>query len=75
MAVGRKQLDVVKGMMQGKLKLKGDLPTVVKAVKAAVRLVETAGEVGGIYPDELNPEQIESFRKLIKDLTEEFNIT
>ena len=25
-AVGRKQLDVIKGMMQGKLKLKGDLP-------------------------------------------------
>jgi putative sterol carrier protein len=74
-AVGRKQLDVVKGMMQGKLKLKGDLPSIVKAVKASVRLVETVGEVGGTYPDEMNPEQVEAFRKVVQDLTKEFNIT
>jgi putative sterol carrier protein len=73
--VGRKQLDVVKGMMQGKLKLKGDLPTVVKAVKAAVRIVETVGEVGGKYEDELSPEEIESLRNLIKELSVEFNVT
>ncbi|PKN53138.1 MAG: hypothetical protein CVU55_02700 [Deltaproteobacteria bacterium HGW-Deltaproteobacteria-13] len=75
LAVSRKQLDVVKGMMQGKLKLKGDLPTIVKAVKAAVRIVETVGEVGGVYQDELTPEQIESFRKVVQDLVKEFNIT
>ncbi len=75
LSVARKQLDVVKGMMQGKLKLKGDLPTIVRAVKAAVRIVETVGEVGGIYPDELNPEQVETFRNIVQDLVKEFNIT
>lgn len=72
--VGRKQLDVVKGMMQGKLKLKGDLPTVVRAVKAAVRLVETVGEVGGTYPDELKGEQVEQFRATVNNLLTEFSL-
>jgi putative sterol carrier protein len=75
MAVGRKQLDVVKGMMQGKLKLKGNLPAIVRAIKPAVRLVEAAAEVGGRMPDEFSPQEIENFRKTINDLVTEFNIT
>jgi putative sterol carrier protein len=73
-AVCRKQLDVVKGMMQGKLKLKGDLPTVVKAVKAAVRIVETVGETGGKYQDELKPEEIEPFRTMVTNLLTDFSL-
>jgi putative sterol carrier protein len=72
--VGRKQLDVVKGMMQGKLKLKGDLPTVVRAVKAAVRIVETVGEVGGTFPDELKGEQVEQFRATVNNLLTDFSL-
>jgi putative sterol carrier protein len=72
--VGRKQLDVVKGMMQGKLKLKGDLPTIVKAVKASVRIVETVGEVGGKYEDELTPEEIEQFRATTNGLLTDFSL-
>jgi len=37
-----KELDPIKGMMQGKLKLKGDLPTIVRYVKAAQELVNAA---------------------------------
>ncbi|HNY64334.1 MAG TPA: SCP2 sterol-binding domain-containing protein [Deltaproteobacteria bacterium] len=74
LSVARKQLDVVKGMMQGKLKLKGDLPTVVRAVKAAVRLVETVGEVGCRYPDELTPEQREQFRSTVNSLLADFSL-
>lgn len=74
LAVGRKQLDVVKGMMQGKLKLKGDLPTIVKAVKASVRIVETVGEVGGKYEDELTPAEIEQFRITVDNLLTEFSL-
>lgn len=44
-AVILKQLDPVKGMMQGKLKLKGNLPVIVKNVKAAQVLVETASKI------------------------------
>jgi putative sterol carrier protein len=75
MAVGRKQLDVVKGMMQGKLKLKGNLPAIVRAIKPAVRLVEASVEVGGRMPDEFSPEEIEEFRNSIQSLMTEFGLS
>jgi putative sterol carrier protein len=68
----RKELDTIKGMMQGKLKLKGDLPTIVRYVKAAARLVEIATEVGGKFPDELPPEGVEGLRNLVNDLSAKF---
>ena len=74
MAVGKKELDVVKGMMQGKLKLKGNLPAIVRAIKPAVRLVDAAAEVGGLMPDEWTPEKIEEIRETINNLVTEFNI-
>jgi putative sterol carrier protein len=74
MKVGRKELDVVKGMMQGKLRLKGDLPTIVRAVKASIRLVDLSSEVGGKYPDELSPEEIEHTRGWITPLGEQFGL-
>jgi putative sterol carrier protein len=39
------ELDPVKGMMQGKLKLRGDLPTIVRHVRAANELVRLAALV------------------------------
>ena len=48
----KKELDPVKGMMQGKLKLKGDLPTIVRYVKAANELVNLAGTVPTEFVDE-----------------------
>jgi putative sterol carrier protein len=48
----RKELDPVKGMMQGKLKLKGDLPTVVRFVKASQELVNSGGMVDTEFLDE-----------------------
>jgi putative sterol carrier protein len=72
--VGRRELDVVKGMMQGKLRLKGDLPTIVRAVKASMRLVELSGEVGGRYPDELTPDQVEHTRSWINELAARFGL-
>jgi putative sterol carrier protein len=47
-----KELDPVKGMMQGKLKLKGDLPTIVRYVKAANELVNLAGSVPTEFLDQ-----------------------
>jgi|SRR5919108_2502980 putative sterol carrier protein len=47
-----KELDPVKGMMQGKLKLKGDLPTIVRYVKAANELVNLAQTVDTQFHDE-----------------------
>lgn len=48
----KKELDPVKAMMQGKLKLKGDLPTIVRHVKAANELVNIASSVPTEFVDE-----------------------
>jgi putative sterol carrier protein len=45
-------LDPIKGMMQGKLKVRGDLPTIVRYVRAANELVRLTGEVDTAFPDE-----------------------
>jgi putative sterol carrier protein len=51
-AVIRKELDPIKGMMQGKLKLKGNLPMIVRHVKAAQVLVENASKIDTHFMDE-----------------------
>lgn len=48
----RRELDPVKGMMQGKLKLKGDLAVIVRYMKAANELVNIAATVPTEFPDE-----------------------
>jgi putative sterol carrier protein len=45
-------LDPVKGMMQGKLKLQGDLPTIIRYVRAANELVHLTMTVPTEYLDE-----------------------
>ena len=52
-SVVKKELDPVKGMMQGKIKLKGDLPTIVRYVKASNVLVDLTGKVDTQFPDEV----------------------
>ncbi len=69
-----KEPDVVKAIMQGKLKLRGDLPTIVRNVKAATRLVDLAGKVEGRFPDEMSPEERETFRKWVNDMRKEFGV-
>jgi putative sterol carrier protein len=48
----RGDLDPVKGMMQGKLRLQGDIATVVRYVRAADELVRLTGEVPTRFVDE-----------------------
>jgi putative sterol carrier protein len=50
--VVRGELDPIKGMMQGKLKLRGDLPTIVRYVKASNELVNLASAIPTEFPDE-----------------------
>ena len=50
--VVREQLEPVKGMMQGKLKLTGDLPTSVRSIDAAKALVKCATYVETTFIDE-----------------------
>jgi putative sterol carrier protein len=49
----KKELDPIKGMMQGKLKLtKGHMPTIVKYVNASKELVESTSRVPTHFRDE-----------------------
>jgi putative sterol carrier protein len=72
--VMKKELDVVKGMMQGKLKLKGDLPTIVRAVKAAVRLVELSTMIDTVFPDEAGPEVVEEIKSFVAEAAPKFGL-
>ena len=46
------ELDATKGMLQGKLKLKGDLPTIVRYTKASQEMTECTTRVPVQWPDE-----------------------
>jgi putative sterol carrier protein len=48
----RGKLDPVKGIMQGKLKLRGDLPAILRHVRAAQELVRLSSEVETEFVDE-----------------------
>jgi len=50
--VATKQLDATKGMLQGKLKLKGDLPTIVRYTKASQEMTECTTRLPVEWPDE-----------------------
>lgn len=46
-------LDPIRGMMQGKLRVRGDLPTIVRYVNAANELVHLTSTVDTQFPDEV----------------------
>ena len=50
--VAKNELDAVKAMMQGKLKLKGNLPYVVRYVKGVQESIRCLTEVEASYPDD-----------------------
>lgn len=50
--VATKQLDAVKGIMLGQLKLRGNFPTIVRYTKASQELVECTTRVPVRWPDE-----------------------
>lgn len=52
----RRELDPIRGILQGKLKLRGDLPTIVRHVQAAHELVNVAASVPTRFADEVRKE-------------------
>lgn len=48
----RRELDPVRALMQGLLRLKGDMPTIVRNVRASGALVTLASEIPTEFPDE-----------------------
>ncbi len=73
-SVMKAELDPIKGLMQGKLKLRGDLSTIVRYVKASARLVSLSAEIDTVFPDELSPEDLESFKSWLKETRAKFSI-
>ena len=65
---GKGELDTNKAVMQGKLKLKGDLGSIVRYNKASSRLTELSGQLGGRFLDELDPEEAEEIRMLTEEM-------
>src|SRR5918911_5326046 len=47
------ELDPTRGMMSGKLKLKGDLPTIVRYTKASQEMAQLTGKIDVEFPDEV----------------------
>lgn len=50
--VAQKELDPIKAIMIGRLKLKGNFPTLVRYTEASKQLVECTTRVAVIWPDE-----------------------
>ena len=46
-----KKIHPIQGLMTGKFKLTGNMPKVMRAVKAALELVETTTKVDCVFPD------------------------
>jgi putative sterol carrier protein len=50
--VALKELDATKALLQGKLKMKGDLPYVVRNIKTVNKVIDILGRVDTDWPDE-----------------------
>ncbi len=73
-SIAKGELDTNKAVMQGKLKLKGDLATIVRYAKSSARMNEISSSIEAIYPDELSQEELEKFLEETKKLQEEFGL-
>ena len=51
--VALKELDATKGLIQGMLKMKGDLPYVLRQVRVVNKVVDILGNVETLWPDEM----------------------
>jgi putative sterol carrier protein len=51
--IARKELDATKALLQGKLKMKGDLPYVVRNIKTVNKVIDILGTFDTIWPDEV----------------------
>jgi len=70
--VMNKELDVTKAMMQGKIKLNGSLPEIVRYVKASIRLVELASQIETRFLNEAGEEEQAEFKRWFNELRAEF---
>ena len=74
----KKELNVVKELATGKVKLVPfeftKAAKLTAAAQAAIRLVDLSAEVSDTFPDELESDQIATFKALFKELKTNFGI-
>jgi putative sterol carrier protein len=68
--MGAGELDTNKAVMQGKLKLKGNLGNLVRYSKASERLGKISAQLKGRSPDRLDPEEAKELSKLEEEFVE-----
>jgi len=73
-AVMAKELDTTKAMMQGKIKLKGNLATIVRYVKASVRLTDLSAEIGSKFISQLSDEERGEVMDYMHEVRAEFGL-
>jgi putative sterol carrier protein len=71
-AVMSKELDTTKAMMQGKIKLKGNLANIVRYVKASVRLTDLSAEIGSKFITQLSDEERKEVIAYLNEARAEF---
>jgi putative sterol carrier protein len=64
------EIDTNKAMMQGKLKLKGNLATIVRYVQASTRLTQLSSQMETRFPDEISPEELEELKQFGEEFKE-----
>ncbi len=73
-AVMKKELDTTKALMQGKLKLKGSLPKIVRYVKASVRLTDISNQIDTLFLTQMSEEERAEFIQTTKGIRAEFGV-
>jgi putative sterol carrier protein len=68
------ELDATKALMQGKMKMRGDLPKVVRSAKATMRLTELSSSIDVIYPEDMDEADAEEFEAFFKRFRTDFGI-
>ena len=68
------ELDATKALMQGKMKMRGDLPKVVRSAKATTRLTELSSSIDVIYPEDMDEAAAEEFDAFFKQFRADFGI-
>jgi len=72
--VMEEELDPVKGMLQGKLKLTGDLSTVLRAAQSAGRLASLVGTLNTKFPDDMSASELDSYKSSFNEIRTEYGI-
>jgi putative sterol carrier protein len=73
-SVFRGELDILNALVGRKMNMKGSLPLVMKYTKASKKLIDIVGSVNPVFPDELDPDELEKFRAHVNEIRGEFGV-